>query len=137
MDFAELRDISATWLCGFLPMPQVDEGDPSEQRSVRTLLRANKQSYGTVLSLKFPYTGKPIPTPAMQTELRRPRAAGVRLPHGGGVVERCTEPTVLLDVPESAAVWHEEIFAPVVAVRLVPEFDRVVGLNLAGTFAVL
>ncbi|MFC4003793.1 aldehyde dehydrogenase family protein [Prauserella oleivorans] len=45
--------------------------------------------------------------------------AGAKLLHGGRVVDRAVEPTLLLDVPEDANAWCEEIFAPVVAIRSV------------------
>jgi len=48
-------------------------------------------------------------------------AAGAKVLHGGRVVDRTIEPTVLLDVPESANAWCEEIFAPVVAIRSAPD----------------
>ncbi|SFJ44330.1 Acyl-CoA reductase [Amycolatopsis sacchari] len=47
--------------------------------------------------------------------------AGAKVLHGGRVVDRTIEPTILLDVPETADAWCEEIFAPVVAVRSVPD----------------
>jgi hypothetical protein len=74
MNFAELRDISATWLRGFIPTSDVDRGAPEAQAPIRTLLQASGQGYGTVLSLKFPYFDNPIPNPGspdMETELRR------------------------------------------------------------------
>lgn len=74
VNFAELRDVSATWLRGFVPMPDTEKGDPAEHPNIRKLLRAGAQGYGTVLSLKFPYTKKPIPTPgspAMKAEIKR------------------------------------------------------------------
>lgn len=49
--------------------------------------------------------------------------AGAQLLHGGTVRGRIVEPTVLLDVPDAAQAWCEEIFAPVVAVRSVPDLD--------------
>ncbi|RJN33129.1 aldehyde dehydrogenase family protein [Nesterenkonia natronophila] len=49
--------------------------------------------------------------------------AGARLIHGGTVENRSVQPTVLLDVPDTAQAWCEEIFAPVVAVRSVPDLD--------------
>jgi acyl-CoA reductase-like NAD-dependent aldehyde dehydrogenase len=49
--------------------------------------------------------------------------AGAKVLHGGRVVDRTIEPTVLLDVPEDANAWCEEIFAPVVAVRSVPDLE--------------
>ncbi|GAA5154059.1 aldehyde dehydrogenase family protein [Amycolatopsis dongchuanensis] len=47
--------------------------------------------------------------------------AGAKVLHGGRVVDRTIEPTILLDVPETADAWCEEIFAPVVAIRSVPD----------------
>ncbi|WP_211190597.1 aldehyde dehydrogenase family protein [Actinomycetospora sp. TBRC 11914] len=47
--------------------------------------------------------------------------AGAKIVHGGRVVDRSVEPTILLDVPEHARAWCEEIFAPVVAVNSVPD----------------
>lgn len=51
------------------------------------------------------------------------QAGGAKIVHGGGVIDRSVEPTILLDVPESASAWCEEIFAPVVAVRSVPDVE--------------
>jgi acyl-CoA reductase-like NAD-dependent aldehyde dehydrogenase len=48
-------------------------------------------------------------------------AAGAKVLHGGHVVDRTIVPTILLDVPESANAWCEEIFGPVVAIRSVPD----------------
>jgi hypothetical protein len=73
-NFAELQAVSATWLRGFFPMPDADHGAVARQPVIRTLLAAGARGYGTVLSLKFPYSTKPIPTPgspAMATALRR------------------------------------------------------------------
>lgn len=42
---------------------------------------------------------------------------------GGGVTDSVIEPTVLLDVPDGFAVWDEEVFGPVVAVRSVPDLE--------------
>lgn len=55
-------------------------------------------------------------------------AAGAKRLTGGGLVNGVIEPTVLVDVPESAAAWREEVFGPVVAVRSVPDFDTAVDL---------
>ncbi|MCB5907803.1 hypothetical protein [Streptomyces pinistramenti] len=74
MRFSQLRGLSASWLRGFLPMPEADEGLPARQRAVATLLGAGKQGYGTVLSLKFPYQGQALPAPGsalMDAELER------------------------------------------------------------------
>lgn len=50
-------------------------------------------------------------------------AAGASVLAGGSVVDGVITPTVLADVPDGAAAWDEEIFAPVVAVRVVPDLD--------------
>ena len=41
-------------------------------------------------------------------------------------VDGVLEPTVLLDVPDGAAAWDEEVFGPVVVVRSVPDLDAAV-----------
>ena len=43
---------------------------------------------------------------------------------GGDVRDSVLEPTVLLDVPDGFAVWDEEVFGPVVAVRSVPDLEH-------------
>ncbi|MEK8172023.1 hypothetical protein NKH77_30040 [Streptomyces sp. M19] len=71
--FGELRDLSASWIRGFVPMPEVT-GDASQQRAVKMLLAARRQDFGTVLSLKFPFNHRPVPRPggpAMAAELAR------------------------------------------------------------------
>ena len=47
--------------------------------------------------------------------------SGAKVLHGGRVVDRTIEPTILLEVPETASAWCEEIFAPVVAINSVPD----------------
>jgi acyl-CoA reductase-like NAD-dependent aldehyde dehydrogenase len=49
--------------------------------------------------------------------------AGATIVHGGGATGRAVRPTVLLDVPDEALAWREEIFAPVVAVRTAPDIE--------------
>ncbi|MFG2226673.1 hypothetical protein [Streptomyces sp. NPDC048644] len=74
MRFSQLRGLSASWLRGFLPMPETDKGPPARQRAVATLLSASKQGYGTVLSLKFPYPDRALPavgSALMDAELQR------------------------------------------------------------------
>lgn len=53
--------------------------------------------------------------------IREAEQSGAKVLHGGTVVDRTVEPTILLDVPEQANVWCEEVFAPVVAIRSVPD----------------
>ncbi|MGI5133148.1 aldehyde dehydrogenase family protein [Pseudonocardia sp. CA-107938] len=49
--------------------------------------------------------------------------AGAKVLHGGRVVDRTIEPTILLDVPETAKAWCEEVFAPVVAINSAPDLS--------------
>lgn len=86
-NFAELRAVSATWLRGFFDMPGADNGSVASQPVLRTLLEASARGYGTVLSLKFPYSRQPMPapgSPAMATALRRLDAV---LPTVMGIVD--------------------------------------------------
>ncbi|WP_410573247.1 aldehyde dehydrogenase family protein [Amycolatopsis sp. cmx-4-61] len=53
--------------------------------------------------------------------IERAEQAGAKLLAGGHLAGRTIEPTLLLDVPEEAEAWCEEIFAPVVAIRSVPD----------------
>ncbi|MEU1801639.1 hypothetical protein [Streptomyces sp. NPDC019937] len=62
MDFSMLEGLSAGWLRGFVPMPEIDETAPAEQDSIKTLLAAHDKGYGTILSLKFPYNHRPMPS---------------------------------------------------------------------------
>ncbi|WP_435588329.1 aldehyde dehydrogenase family protein [Micromonospora chalcea] len=55
-------------------------------------------------------------------------AAGARCLSGGTAQGRVLQPTVLVDVPEDAECWAEEIFGPVVCVRSVPDMDAAVEL---------
>ncbi|WP_200834250.1 hypothetical protein [Amycolatopsis alkalitolerans] len=54
-NFAELRAVWATWLRGFYPMQDADQGDVAGQQAMQKLLAAVSQGYGTVLNLKFDY----------------------------------------------------------------------------------
>jgi acyl-CoA reductase-like NAD-dependent aldehyde dehydrogenase len=60
--------------------------------------------------------------------IEKAEEAGAKVVHGGRVVDRTVEPTILLDVPESADAWCEEIFAPVVAIRSVPDMPTALEL---------
>jgi hypothetical protein len=74
MNFPELRDVGAKWVRGFFGMPDADNGNPADQPVIHALLTAAGRGYGTVLSLKFPYSNAPIPTPgtpAMTAAQRR------------------------------------------------------------------
>ncbi|GAA3185211.1 MULTISPECIES: hypothetical protein [Streptomyces] len=69
-----LKGVRAAWVRGFVPMPEVKDAHADRQRGIAALLAAHRAGYGTVLSLKFPFTGRPLPGPgsaAMDTELKR------------------------------------------------------------------
>jgi acyl-CoA reductase-like NAD-dependent aldehyde dehydrogenase len=51
-------------------------------------------------------------------------SAGARVAGGGGLDGGVIQPTVLVDVPDGAACWDEEIFGPVVCLRTVPTVDE-------------
>ncbi|MET8995698.1 aldehyde dehydrogenase family protein [Amycolatopsis sp. NPDC004169] len=53
--------------------------------------------------------------------IEKAEQAGAKLLAGGRRAGRAIEPTILLDVPEQEEAWCEEIFAPVVALRSVPD----------------
>jgi hypothetical protein len=74
MNFSELQDVKATWVRGFFPMPDADKGSPADLPVIQALLTVAGRGYGTVLSLKFPYSHAAIPTlgsAAMTTAQRR------------------------------------------------------------------
>ncbi|MEV6133708.1 hypothetical protein AB0M05_44075 [Streptomyces violaceusniger] len=76
VSFNELRNLSAGWVRGFLPMKGLRgaDADPAELPMVKKLLTAHRGGYGTVLSLKFPYNHRALPkpaSPAMTAELAR------------------------------------------------------------------
>jgi acyl-CoA reductase-like NAD-dependent aldehyde dehydrogenase len=55
------------------------------------------------------------------------RAAGARVCIGGEVNPDGTlQPTVILDPPRNADVWCEEVFGPLVAIRVVDDFDAAI-----------
>nr|WP_180217892.1 hypothetical protein [Streptomyces albus] len=71
--FNELRDLSACWLRGFVPLRELPD-EVAEQAAVKKLLAAHRDGYGTVLSLKFPFNHRSIPEPgsaAMAVQLSR------------------------------------------------------------------
>jgi acyl-CoA reductase-like NAD-dependent aldehyde dehydrogenase len=51
-------------------------------------------------------------------------SAGATLMSGGGLNNGVIEPTVLVNVPDGAACWDEEIFGPVVCIRTVATVDE-------------
>ncbi|MDJ1134041.1 hypothetical protein [Streptomyces iconiensis] len=61
MRFSHLEGLSASWVRGFIPVPEADKGPAERQAAVATLLDASKQGYGTILSLKFPYQEEEFP----------------------------------------------------------------------------
>ncbi|MCO5970935.1 hypothetical protein [Actinoallomurus soli] len=74
IDYAELQAVSGTWIRGFYLMSNADQGNPATQTGFAKLLQAAAHGYGTVLTTKFQYQNRPIPTPgspAMTTALAR------------------------------------------------------------------
>ncbi len=74
MDFSMLEGLSAGWLRGFVPMPEIDKTPARQQAAIKTLLSAHDKGYGTVLSLKFPYNHRLMPavdSADMDAELAR------------------------------------------------------------------
>ena len=77
MTWGGLQQAGATWVRGFVEMPDVDKQEAADNRAIKTLLQAADRKYGTVLSLKFPYfprSHKQIPRPgtdAMKADLER------------------------------------------------------------------
>lgn len=70
----QLQDLTDTWVRGFVPTQKLDNTAAQEQPTVRRLLDLSSRGFGTVLSLKFPYSGKRVPEPgepAMRRELHR------------------------------------------------------------------
>jgi acyl-CoA reductase-like NAD-dependent aldehyde dehydrogenase len=49
--------------------------------------------------------------------------AGAREVLGAETADRIARPTLLVDVPAGQQVWDEEIFGPVIAVRVVPDLE--------------
>ncbi|AXK36063.1 hypothetical protein DVA86_29160 [Streptomyces armeniacus] len=64
--FAELEDVSATWLRGFFPMDDADKDSIPGKPQIKMLLDAKERGLGTSLSLKFQYKGEAIPTPGSE-----------------------------------------------------------------------
>ncbi|MFC6066314.1 hypothetical protein [Streptomyces ochraceiscleroticus] len=121
--FAELRELSASWLRGFVPMPEVG-ADASRQRAVKKLLDAHRQGYGTVLSLKFPYNHRALPrpdSPAMAAELDRVDKVLHAVLDSVDVLAIANEPFIesLQQDRDSGALntFYEKIAAHVIAYR--------------------
>jgi acyl-CoA reductase-like NAD-dependent aldehyde dehydrogenase len=51
-------------------------------------------------------------------------SAGATVAAGGALKDGVIQPTVLLNVPDGAACWHEEIFGPVVCIRAVADVEE-------------
>jgi hypothetical protein len=74
IDFDEMKAVAGSWIRGFYPMTDADQGDPAGQAGPAKLLDAAAKGYGTVLTMKFQYRDQPIPAPgstAMKTALTR------------------------------------------------------------------
>ncbi|WP_354526990.1 aldehyde dehydrogenase family protein [Nakamurella sp. UYEF19] len=52
--------------------------------------------------------------------------AGAKKLAGGRRVGRCLSPAILADVPDGTGLWDEEVFGPVVALRVVADFDEAI-----------
>jgi hypothetical protein len=61
--FAELKAISATWLRGIQFTDDADKPDFPTGTTMAYLLQAAEHGYGTVLSLSYRYSDKPLPKP--------------------------------------------------------------------------
>jgi acyl-CoA reductase-like NAD-dependent aldehyde dehydrogenase len=61
-------------------------------------------------------------------------AGGATLAAGGTVDGGVLAPTVLVDVPDGYAVWDEEVFGPVVAVRSVPDLAAAIAATNASRY---
>ncbi|MEC3981077.1 aldehyde dehydrogenase family protein [Amycolatopsis sp. H20-H5] len=85
---------------------EVITGDPREE-STRVSALIDERSTARVLE----WVGKAT-------------SAGAKLAGGGGVENGVISPTVLLDVPDGAECWEEEVFGPVVCVRTVSDVDE-------------
>jgi acyl-CoA reductase-like NAD-dependent aldehyde dehydrogenase len=62
-------------------------------------------------------------TERVQAWVSRAVDAGARIVAGGRADGRLLSPTVVTDVPAGLELWDEEVFGPVVAVRVVPDID--------------
>lgn len=60
--------------------------------------------------------------------IRAAEEGGAKVLTGATLADGAIEPTVLVDPPEDAMVWCEEVFGPVVAVRSVPTLAEAVEL---------
>ncbi|MGE9807522.1 aldehyde dehydrogenase family protein [Janibacter sp. G1551] len=70
----------------------------------------------------------------VQTWLDDAVTAGATVISGGSTADGIVAPTVLLDVPDGQAVWDEEVFGPVVAVRSVPDLDAAIAVANASRY---
>ncbi|MEU0130623.1 hypothetical protein [Streptomyces sp. NPDC006289] len=71
---AVLDDLRTKWVRGFVAMPDLDTVQALRQPAISSITSFADSGYGTVLSLKFPFRGKPLPQPgtrAMDAELAR------------------------------------------------------------------
>jgi succinate-semialdehyde dehydrogenase/glutarate-semialdehyde dehydrogenase len=66
---------------------------------------------------------------AIESQVERAVAAGAKVLTGGRRIEghpNCYEPTVLIDVPHSAAIYREEFFGPVAMLFRVKSVDEAI-----------
>jgi acyl-CoA reductase-like NAD-dependent aldehyde dehydrogenase len=59
---------------------------------------------------------------------------GAELLLGGEVAEGVLGPTLLVNVPDGMDIWEEEIFGPVVCVRLIDGFDEAISITNASRY---
>lgn len=123
VDFRELEFASASWLRGFFAVPEANQDDVASQATIRTIRAAGDRGYGTVLSLKFPYNERPIPTvdsAEMAAELARMDKV---LPAVMGRVDKLVignEPfieTRKVDQPHALNAFYQKIARHVIAYR--------------------
>lgn len=72
VDVRQLKAAGSNWVRGFYPVTNADNGDMADDPNIQAILAVAKQGYGTVLTLKFPYSNTPMPapgTPAMAAAL--------------------------------------------------------------------
>jgi hypothetical protein len=84
---AEIDAVSATWLRAFLPMTGSDQVAMADRPSLRAVLAAAERGRGTVLSLQFPYSDRPVPVPGSEAFEREVRRLDGLLPRVVGVVD--------------------------------------------------
>jgi hypothetical protein len=123
LKLTQLKALSAQWVRGFLPVREGDQGNPAQQPAVATLLTAAGQGYRTVLSLKFPFTSRPLPSPgssAMAALLTRVDAVLHAVMGTADILTIGNEPfleTVPAERNSTLNAFYERLAAHVIAYR--------------------